>query len=55
MSLPALDWLFKAKVSLFHVSKVERFLCVKLLLSLKIEGNGQNEIINHMDRSEVKL
>ena len=28
---------------------------VKVTVQFETEGNGQNEIVNHMDRSEVKL
>ena len=28
---------------------------VKVTVQFEIEGNGQNEIFSHMDRSEVKL
>ena len=28
---------------------------VKVTVHFETEGNGQNEIISHMDRSEVKL
>ena len=27
----------------------------KVTVQFKTEGNGQNEIVSHMDRSEVKL
>ena len=33
--------------------KVTRNL--KVTVQFEIEGNGQNEIVSHMDRSEVKL
>ena len=28
---------------------------VKVTVQFETEGNGQNEIANHMDRSEIKL
>ena len=28
---------------------------VKVTIQFETEGNGQNEIVSHMDRSEVKL
>ena len=31
------------------------FLRLKVTVQFKTEGNGQNEIVSHMDRSEVKL
>ena len=33
----------------------EVFCCFKVTVQFETEGNGQNEIVNHMDRSEVKL
>ena len=29
--------------------------CIKVTVQFETEGNGQNEIVSHMDRSEVKL
>ena len=31
------------------------YFAVKLTVQFETEGNGQNEIVSHMDRSEVKL
>ena len=28
---------------------------IKVTVQFQTEGNGQNEIVSHMDRSEVKL
>ena len=28
---------------------------IKVTVQFKTEGNGQNEIVSHMERSEVKL
>ena len=28
---------------------------IKVTVQFETEGNGQNEIVSHMDRSEVKL
>ena len=30
-------------------------LFIKVTVQFETEGNGQNEIVSHMDRSEVKL
>ena len=30
-------------------------MIIKVTVQFETEGNGQNEIVSHMDRSEVKL
>ena len=31
------------------------YMIIKVTVQFETEGNGQNEIVSHMDRSEVKL
>ena len=31
------------------------FRVLKVTVQFETEGNGQNEIVSHMDRSEIKL
>ena len=37
------------------VTQVNVFNRIKFTVQFETEGNGQNEIFSHMDRSEVKL
>ena len=46
--------IFKSSLKIFLFNK---FYCnvLKVTVQFETEGNSQNEIVSHMDRSEVKL
>ena len=40
---------------MFYLSVTFCYRQLKVTVQFETEGNGQNEIFSHMDRSEVKL
>ena len=39
----------------FSLAIARMMMYLKVTVQFETEGNGQNEIVSHMDRSEVKL